>query len=304
LKVLDPEPIDEGLLAKIHDERYIELVRRLSVKGSGYLSLDTPVFPGIFEWSLLYCGASLLAAEKASSGLTVFNPCGGLHHARFSSGGGFCVFNDVALAALSLFERGFRVAVVDWDAHAGDGTMDILYHVPILKISIHEDPIYLYPGDGFVSQFGEGEGYGYTINIPLEPFSSDREFLFAFRQVVIPALRKFNPDVIILQSGADGHFSDPLTHLNYTVAGYREAAYELRKFGKPVAMLGGGGYDVHSLPIIWGTVYSTLIGLFESVVGDYEKLASVKVKSDDDVFKVVEGTIDRILNQHPFFNEV
>lgn len=304
LEILEPQPIDVGDLLLIHTKEYIDTVRTLSKRGSGYLSLDTPVFKGIFEWSLLYCGGSILAANNASKGFTTFNPCGGLHHAHHSWGGGFCVFNDVALAAISLFNRGLRAAIVDWDAHAGDGTMEILYNIPILKISIHEDPHYLYPGDGFIEEVGRDEGYGYTLNIPLEPTSGDRELVYAFDEIVAPALKKFDPDVIVLQSGADGYYADPLTHLNYTVKGYKTVAEKLHKFGKPVAMLGGGGYDLEALPIIWATVYSTLINAFDAVEKEYNKLTQVKIGTDNEVFKAVEDTVNRIRENHPFFKDV
>ncbi|MGQ4892731.1 MAG: histone deacetylase family protein [Candidatus Njordarchaeia archaeon] len=304
LTVLEPHPVGADDLLLVHSREYVDSVRVLSERGSGFLSLDTPVFRGMFEWGLLYCGGSVLAADFASRGSSAFNPCGGLHHAHRSWGGGFCVFNDVALAAVSLFRRGLRVAVVDWDAHAGDGTMEILYEVPILKISIHEDPHYLYPGDGFVEEVGRGDGYGFTINVPLEPFSGDREFIFAFEEIVVPALKKFDPDVVVLQSGADGYHRDPLTHLNYTVEGYRIAAELLHRLGKPVAMLGGGGYDLDALPVIWGTVYATLIDAFDIVEGDYNRLAREKVSVDEKVFKVVEATVNKIREWHPFFRDV
>jgi len=305
IEIIEPEIIDESLLELVHTSHYIELVKRLSKIGKGALSLDTPAFKGMFNWALLYTSGSISATKKAKlEKVHVFNPCGGLHHAQREIGGGFCVFNDVALAAIWLFLNKSKPAVVDWDAHAGDGTMLILYDKPILKISIHEDPLYLYPGRGFVDEVGKGEGYGFTINIPLPPLSTDREFMAAIDKIVIPALNSYKPDIIILQSGADGHYTDPLTHLNYTVKGYKYAAERLRKMNIPIVMLGGGGYDLDAIPIIWATVYSTLIGKFDLVKEDFNKIFPGEIKVDEKVKEITDKLLDYIIRKHPYFREI
>ncbi len=302
---ITPDPVDVNLLKKVHTERYINYVRKLSARGFGYLSIDTPVFKGIYEWGLIYCGGSLRGALEILHNRydVAFNPCGGLHHAKKDSDGGFCVFNDVALVALYLWEKGKRVAIVDIDAHAGDGTMLILYQEPILKISIHEDPAYLYPGIGFIHEVGEGKGYGYTLNIPLPPGSSDNELTKVFREIVLPALRRYSPDYIILQSGVDGYRLDPLTHLSYSSHGYHEVAEMLRKLNKPILMLGGGGYYLEAVPILWATIFSTLIGLFDYVREDAFKLDPKKTTADHSIETYVDRLIDQILSNHPIFEE-
>ncbi len=263
IPIIEPRTYDLSLLELVHDKQYINHVRRLSDKGYGALSIDTPVFPEIFEWAIKYCWGSLTATDLIleKKFYVAFNPCGGLHHAKRGSDGGFCVFNDVALAAMYAREKGEKVAIVDVDGHAGDGTMEILYDTDILKISVHEDPRFLYPGNGFIHQVGIERGYGYTINIPLPPQATDDILIEAFTEIIIPALKKFNPSIIIMQAGVDGYYKDPLTHLRYTSYGYRKISDLLRSLNKPVVVLGGGGYS-KDLPLLWLNIILTLVGRF------------------------------------------
>ena len=305
IDVIKPDLLDEDILLLAHSKKYVDSVKKLSAIGRGYISLDTPAFRGMYEWALIYVSGSIKAAKISSNQkIHVFNPCGGLHHAARDFGGGFCIFNDVAITALWLKKMGLKPAIVDWDAHAGDGTMLILYETPILKISIHEDPLYLYPGRGFADEVGEGEGYGYTLNIPLPPLSTDREFQLVIDEIVLPALKYYKPDIIVLQSGGDGHYTDPLTHLNYTVMGYKYAAEKIRSLNIPVVMLGGGGYDLKSLPIIWATVYATLIGRFKAVEKDFNRLYPGEIYVDEKVKKMARKVVEDLLKHHPFLKNI
>jgi len=305
LPIIEPRNYDLSLLKKVHTQDYINLVMKLSKRGRGYLSIDTPIFPGIFEWAISYTWASLTATELVyeNSFSLVFNPCGGLHHAKRNEDGGFCVFNDVALAGMYLYEKDINVAIVDIDAHAGDGTMLILYDKPILKISIHEDPFFLYPGTGFIDQVGTKEGYGYTINIPLPPGSTDDILVQVFREIVRPALMECDPEIIILQSGVDGYRKDTLTHLRYTIHGYHEISKELKKICNKIVMLGGGGYSLREIPILWATIFSTLIDKFNRVKVDAEEIDPKPTKSDEDLRERAELVIRKILETHPYFTK-
>lgn len=303
--IIEPYDYDSSLLELVHDKSYINHVRQLSDRGYGALSIDTPVFPGIFEWAVEYCWGSLTATELIlDKKFTVaFNPCGGLHHAKRDSDGGFCIFNDVALSAVYARNNGARVAIVDIDGHAGDGTMRILYNLDILKISIHEDPMFLYPGDGFIHQIGEGKGYGYTINIPLPMHSTDDILINVFNEIVIPALKKFNPSILILQSGVDGYFKDPLTHLGYTSYGYREISRLLRDLRIPIVALGGGGYYIEYVPILWLNIILTLTGEYNEYrhILDIDPKPSVCKRNICDKAKRV---IKEIKQSHPFFSNL
>ncbi len=305
IPIIQPKTYDISLLEKVHSRGYINRVKKLSVKGRGFLSIDTPIFPGIFEWAVSYTWASLTAADLVyeQKYRVVFNPCGGLHHAKRNDDGGFCVFNDVALAAIYLHDKKVKVGIVDIDAHAGDGTMRILYDEPILKISIHEDPYYLYPGDGFIDQVGVRDGYGYTINVPLPLGATDDILIKVFREIVKPALEKYDPDILILQSGVDGYRKDPLTHLRYTAHGYHEISKILRNTCSRIVMLGGGGYNVDSVPVLWSTILLTLIDTFDIVKEDALRMDPEPTKCDNYLCEKAEILIRTILETHPFFTE-
>ncbi len=300
--ILRPRDYPLSILELVHSKRYIEYVRNLSMKGYGMLSIDTPVFPGIFEWAVKYCWGSLtaidLVLEKKFN--VAFNPCGGLHHAKRYSDGGFCVFNDVALSAIYAKKKGKKVAIVDIDAHAGDGTMRILYDVDILKISIHEDPRYLYPGDGFIHQFGVDAGYGYTINIPLPPNSTDDILISSFTEIVIPALKKFEPTILILQSGVDGYYMDPLTHLRYTSHGYKKIASLIRSLKLPIVVLGGGGYYVERVSDLWLIILLTLIDEIDAYE-DKLRHDQVQTRCEEYLCNKARSIIETIKEKHPFF---
>jgi len=304
IPILNPREYSIELLQKIHTKKYINLVKELSKKGKGYLSIDTPVFPKIFEWALTYTWASLTAAElvKERHYNILFNPCGGLHHAKRNTDGGFCVFNDVALAATYLHDSGIEVVIVDIDAHAGDGTMQILYEKPILKINTHEDPTYLYPGTGFINQVGEGKGYGYTLNIPVPPGSTDDALIRIFDEIIVPALKEIKPEIIILQAGVDGYRRDPLTHLRYTTHGYHAISKKLKEITNRIIMLGGGGYseEVH---ILWATIFTTLIDRFEIIKQDALKIDPQPTECDEYLCKRIETIIQTILATHPLFKK-
>lgn len=304
-KILEPRNYDLSILELVHSKEYIEHVAYLSERGYGMLSIDTPVFPGIFDWAITYCWGSLTAIDLVIEGKykVAFNPCGGLHHAKINSDGGFCVFNDVALVAMYGKKRGEKIAIVDIDAHAGDGTMRILYREDILKISIHEDPRYLYPGEGFIHQVGEGNGYGYTINIPLPPNSTDDVLIDAFNKIVIPAIRKYHPTILVLQAGVDGYYLDPLTHLNYTSYGYREVARMIKELKIPTVVLGGGGYYLNRVPLLWLNIILTLIGEEKKYL-DRIQVDLKPSKCQKNICIESSGVIEKVIRDHPFFNEL
>lgn len=248
--------MDELLLA--HDPSYIAVVEHLSKhtsevsKEHGLGSEDTPVFKDMHQASALVAGGSLLAAQLVMEGrLThAVNLAGGLHHAMRSRAAGFCIYNDPAIAIAYLRQKyGARVAYIDIDAHHGDGVQEAFYRDPnVLNISIHETGRYLFPGTGFIEERGEGEGYGYTINVPLDAFTEDDSWLKAFAAVVPVLTESFKPDIIVTTNGCDTHTYDPLTHLSLTTYSFMVAQHLLHKLahnvcsGRLVA-LGGGGYD-------------------------------------------------------------
>ena len=274
--LLDPRSATEEELAWLHTPEYVAAVKALG-SGSGVDSGavdaarfgfsgqgDNPVYPNMFEAAALSTGGSLLAAEMVASGevRAAFNISGGLHHAATGHASGFCVFNDPALAVHYFLNRGMRVAYVDIDAHHGDGVQEAFYSDDrVLTISVHESGQYLFPGTGSVDEMGEGAGRGYSVNLPLYPYTGDDDYVEAFSQVVPPLVRAFAPDVLVTQLGIDSYHSDPLTHLQVTTEGYIEAVRQLAGLGLPWLALGGGGYDVTAVARAWTLAFGVMLDI-------------------------------------------
>ncbi|HER43154.1 MAG TPA: histone deacetylase family protein [Candidatus Eisenbacteria bacterium] len=213
LDVRTPEAADERTLELAHTRAYIRRVKALE-KRRGFLSLDTQLLPGSVDAARLIVGASVAAAEAAlERGLAI--GFGGLHHAGPDYGEGFCIFNDVAVAAGALLGRGLeRIMILDTDAHQGNGTMDIFYSDPrVLFISLHQDPRTLYPGRGFAGDIGNGAGAGFTVNMPMPPLSVGSLYDEAMREIVMPLIDEFEPEFIIRNGGSDPLYTDVLTNL-------------------------------------------------------------------------------------------
>lgn len=267
-KFIEPELADESTVVKVHDYEYLDVLKTLNIGidvpyahifGLGYG--DNPIFNGMYEWSMLVTGATLKATEVVMNKEVdiAFNISGGLHHALPNKASGFCYINDIAVAISFLLEKGYRVAYVDIDAHHGDGVQKIFYtDSRVLTISIHESGYYLFPGTGFVEEVGSGEGYGYSINIPLPPGSDDQVFLYAFDRIVPKFLDKFSPDILITQLGVDTLYNDPLAHLNFSIYGFAEAVRRFKQFGLPWVALGGGGYNISQVAKAWTVAWSIM----------------------------------------------
>ena len=265
-----PRPATEDELKWLHSADYVSAVRSFSLGLSGDDPLrynlggqgDNPVYRGMYEAALLSTGASLVAAELLANREVdvAFNISGGLHHAAAGHASGFCVFNDPALAIKYLLSRGKRVAYVDIDAHHGDGVQEAFFDDDrVLTISIHESGQFLFPGTGFVREMGLGKGSGYSVNLPLYPYTDDETYLQAFHEVVPPLLRAFAPDALVTQLGIDSYHSDPLTHLQVTTRGYVEAVREFAKLDVPWLALGGGGYDLMAVARSWTLAYGVML---------------------------------------------
>jgi acetoin utilization protein AcuC len=192
---------------------------------------------------------------------------GGLHHALRSSASGFCVYNDagVAIARLKEDHPGIRIAYVDTDAHHGDGVQWMFYSDPdVVTVSMHESGRYLFPGTGGIDERGRNGGVGYSVNVPLEPYTDDESWISCFEAVVPEVLRAFGPDLILTQNGCDGHALDPLTHLSATTRFYEHVPKRMHDFahelcgGRWVAT-GGGGYDIwRVVPRAWTALWAAV----------------------------------------------
>ncbi|MCC7371796.1 MAG: acetoin utilization protein AcuC [Chloroflexi bacterium] len=272
-----PRMASDDEIMYAHDRDYVERVRDLGhaprfadpSMDYGLGTSDNPVFPQMHEASALVTGGSLVAAELVMSGKAThaFNPGGGLHHADRRRASGFCVYNDCAVVIAWLRMQGLRVMYTDTDAHHGDGVQSIFYEDPgVLTISMHESGRFLFPGTGSTSERGAGAGFGYSINVPLLPYTDHSSFVECYDLVVPPLARAFKPDIIVAQNGCDGHAIDPLTHLHYLTPTFEhvarrshELAHELCD-GKLIA-LGGGGYGLWTVvPRAWTAVWAAISG--------------------------------------------
>jgi acetoin utilization protein AcuC len=298
IRILPPQATDFQTLAEFHDETYLKVLKAIDsdavarelwpdllskedLKGEprllkyGLGTEDNPVFSGVYDFSLLTAGATLLGAKKIASGeiQVAFNPVGGFHHAGRDHAEGFCYVNDIAVAVIQLLKQGLRVAVVDIDAHHGNGVQDAFYgDNRVLVISFHQNGKDIYPWSGFENEIGEGRGKGFTVNVPLPAGTDDEIFERAFEEIVPPLLGAFKPDIVIGELGADTHLADPLSDLNLTNLGYSRVVEKLAEMSPRLLALGGGGYDLYKTARNWTLAWAVLNGLeprdeFAGVVG-------------------------------------
>ena len=257
LQVWEPEPTGDATLELIHSATHVAEMRDFIARGGGHIDADTTASAGSWEAALRAAGGVVEAVERVSSGaldnaFCLVRPPG--HHATPSQAMGFCLFNNVAIAAAWLLSTGRakRVAILDYDVHHGNGTQDAFYErADVLYISTHQYP--LYPGTGHWHETGAGAGAGYTINLALPPGSGDDVYAGALQQIIEPAVRRYAPDFVLVSLGFDAFWADPLASLRLSIAGAytpllrsaRELAAEFADSRMVVAL--EGGYDLNAL---------------------------------------------------------
>ena len=239
---LPPRPAEGPELDRVHSRAY---QNALAARSFGGIDEDTYVSPGSLRVALFAAGSATELALRvyesaAGNGFAVIRPPG--HHASKDRAGGFCLFNNVAVAAATLSKvKGARVAIVDFDAHHGNGTQDIFYSDPsVLFVSLHQHPFW--PFSGREQERGEGAGLGLTLNVPIPARTDSQGYLERWRSVVLPALHDYRPDVILVSAGFDAHRLDPEANLNLESADYGTLVRDLLRVQPRVAALLEGGY--------------------------------------------------------------
>jgi acetoin utilization deacetylase AcuC-like enzyme len=260
-------PVSDQDLLLVHSDEYVRFVRSYSLSGGGFLGDSTYMTSNTFEVAGLAVGSAIQAGELVLSGqysasMVMIRPPG--HHAGVDKYRGFCIFNNVAVLARYLQKKKgiSKVMIIDWDAHAGDGTMEIFYNDPtVMVVSLHRDPHDFYPRRGFSSQTGEGPGIGYTANVEMPVGAGDEEYAFAFDELVIPLLHSFSPDFVICSCGFDAYYKEEHIKLNLTSAGYHMMAKKIMSVmnGNFVLVMEGGYHKFNGH--LTHVVINSLLGL-------------------------------------------
>ncbi len=258
LERVAPNPAGPEDLELVHTKEHIQLVKHVCEQGGGLLDLgDTVVSPKSFDVAMLAAGGAKKAVDLVVSGefrnaFALIRPPG--HHAGPYYAMGFCLFNNVAMAAAYMIKNlGLtRILIIDIDAHHGNGTQDIFYNSrKVLYASLHENP-QEFPGTGFVDEVGEGAGLGFNVNVPLPFKVSDNEYLHAFDDIIVPIAEQYNPQFILASIGYDGYFRDPVARLNLSAHCYRSIFEKILNLAstccenKFTAVL-EGGYNIRQL---------------------------------------------------------
>jgi acetoin utilization protein AcuC len=249
-RVLEPEQARQEDLLLVNTPQYLARAKALS-KERGLLSPDTPVNEEALEAAYYSVGGTYLACQSALKNRRVVNLLGGMHHASSSKGGGFCIFNDhaVAIKKLQREKKVKKIIVYDLDAHAGDGTQEIFYSDPdVFTVSLHQDPRTLFPGTGFSQEIGEGLGKGFNLNLSLAPGTGEKEYLSRLDEV-LEMTKNYHHDLLVLILGVDTFEGDPLTQIALKEKSYRKIGKRFRDFPK-VAVLFAGGYS-ERVPWLW-----------------------------------------------------
>jgi acetoin utilization deacetylase AcuC-like enzyme len=269
--IASPRAATRDELVRVHTEAHVDAMAATAGRAV-MLDPDTFTSPDSYDVALLAAGAAIQAADQAidhrEPALALVRPPG--HHAERDRAMGFCLFNNVAVAAAHALARGLeRVAVVDIDVHHGNGTQWIFYDDPrVLYVSTHQFPFY--PGTGAADEVGRREGAGFTFNVPLEAGATDADYDLVYRDAVVPVIRHYAPQLVLVSAGFDAHESDPLASMRMTAAGYGSVVQQLIEAAheRTIALVSEGGYDLAALASCLDATVAALSGFTGSSAVD------------------------------------
>ncbi|AFV22687.1 histone deacetylase superfamily [Methanolobus psychrophilus R15] len=296
-------------LLRVHDESYIRFVSNYALNGGGFLGDSTYITPQTYDIAKLAAGAAIKAGDLVAGGKYSFSfvmtrPPG--HHAGRNRYGGFCLFNNAAVLARYLQEvKGIeKIMILDWDAHAGDGTMEIFYDDPtVLTVSLHRDPHGFYPRRGFTKEAGVQAGKGYSVNVEMPPGSGDAEYMFAFDEVVVPLIESFSPGFIICSCGFDAYYKEKNVGLSLTSEGFHEMTSKVRSVhnGNFVLLMEGGYHDFN------GQLCHSVLNALEgkpNPVHDALEVSSFKQNQQKQIFAETMSKVSEVKKVIPMLHEV
>jgi acetoin utilization deacetylase AcuC-like enzyme len=269
LALIEPRPATVDEIALVHDKGYIKEVEEASAKGGDWLDPDTVTTADSYQAALYAAGGLIRATEAVVEGevngaFALVRPPG--HHAVAKQAMGFCLFNNIAIAARYALEKYDleRVLIVDFDVHHGNGTQAAFYDDPrVMYISTHEHPFY--PGTGMLEETGSGEGKGSNLNVPLPAGCGDDEYLDVFEKILVPAARRYKPRLILASAGYDGHWADPLAMMRVSVSGYARMTSVIKELAAELcqgrlALTLEGGYNLKALAASVEATFDVLLG--------------------------------------------
>ena len=297
---LPARPVTDEEILRAHSRPYLDALRdrlgQAAANGtSGYLDPDTYYSPASLVAAELAAGAAVdlalrvLESGDKDNGLSLCRPPG--HHATRDTSMGFCLLNNVAIAAAAAKARGARVAIVDFDVHHGNGTEDIFSEDPdVLYISTHQYP--LYPGTGPAGFTGRGRGKGATVNIPLPARSGDQVYLRAFAEIITPVLARFAPDLLLCSAGFDGHARDPLAEMALSSASFGAMARSLLAAQPRFAAVLEGGYSL-------GALGESVVSFTRALLGDAPEAQTTPDEGESAaVQQEAQATMDKVKRVH------
>lgn len=286
--MLKPESAGLDDLLRVHDEHYINLIKNF---GEGRYDMDTMVHEDTYDIALLSAGGAILGArysyENSKPSFALLRPPG--HHAGKDFGGGFCYFNNIAIASMALINRARKIAILDIDVHHGNGTSNIFYESSkVLYISTHQYGIYPLTGD--VSEIGKGEGEGFTVNIPLTSGCGDATFNYAFEKLISPIISQFKPGMILLSIGVDSHYADLLGGLGLSSQGYVSLVNNIVELSneicrKRIAFVLEGGYNVDALAEVVAGITASFYD--REIEYEYKRVSDTSIKGRNIVDEVI-----------------